>query len=186
VSERSEGGLARPMERGARHTVDDRDSGGDAYPVTIRGMRVSDLDAVMQIEYVAFTMPWSSLTYRNLLRRRDADLYVAESPEDGVVGYAALWGVLDEGELGTLAVEPRRRNRGVARRLLERVLQRGRERGMRAIFLEVRVSNTPAQRLYAGYDFQQVGVRRNYYAFPLEDALVLRRAIERMVDGEAR
>lgn len=183
MSERSEGGLVRPVEREA---VGAKEPGEYVYPVKIRSMRTADLDAIMRIEYVAFTMPWSSLTYRNLLRRRDADLYVAESPEDGIVGYAALWGVLDEGELGTLAVEPRRRNRGVARRLLERVLERAQERGMRAVFLEVRVSNTPAQHLYAGYGFRQVGVRRNYYAFPLEDALVLRRAIDRITDRSPR
>ena len=149
------------------------------YPVTLRRMELADLDRVLQIEYVAFTMPWSSLTYRNLLHRKDAEIWVADSSDDGVVGYAGYWSVLDEAELGTIAVDPRHRGRGVARRLLEHVTERVRQRGLRAVFLEVRVSNAPARRLYAEYGFHQVGVRRNYYAFPLEDALVLRLALAR-------
>ncbi len=168
----------------ARRLRDETFEGGadpvrQEYPVAFRPMRIADLDRVLQIEYVAFTMPWSSLTYRNLLHRKDAELWVAESADDGVVGYAGYWGVLDEAELGTLAVDPRRRGRGVARRLLEHMIERVRQRGMKALFLEVRISNDPARRLYAGFGFSQVGVRRNYYAFPLEDALVLRLALAR-------
>lgn len=156
------------------------------YPIHLRPMRVDDLDRILQIEYVAFTMPWSSLTYRNLLHRKDAELWVAESADDGVVGYAGYWGVLDEAELGTIAVEPRCRGRGVARRLIEHVIERVRTRGMRALFLEVRVSNDPARRLYAEYGFRQIGVRRNYYAFPLEDALVLRLALGEQGEGKGK
>ncbi|MGH7483067.1 MAG: GNAT family N-acetyltransferase, partial [Longimicrobiales bacterium] len=65
----------------------------------------------------------------------------------------------------------------IARALLERVIQRAAARDVRTMFLEVRVSNERARRLYAAAGFRQVGVRRNYYAFPLEDALVLRREL---------
>lgn len=167
-----------PATGGRERDDAESDDGRDGYDVVVRPMRESDLDRVLQIEYVAFTMPWSSLTYRNLLQRNDAALYVADSPEDGVVGYAAMWSVLDEGELGTLATDPRRRSRGVASRLLERVLERARTQHLKAVFLEVRVSNEDARRLYERFGFERVGLRRNYYAFPLEDAIVMRKPVD--------
>ncbi len=155
-----------------------RREAGVVHPVAVRRMRSGDIDRVLQIEHVAFTMPWSSITYRNLLLREDAELWVAESSVDGVVGYMGFWSVLDEGELGTIAVAPRWRGRGVAQRLLQQAFERGLARGLKALFLEVRVSNQVARRLYTAHGFEQVGVRRNYYAFPLEDALVLRRRLD--------
>lgn len=142
--------------------------------LTLRRMCDDDLDLVLGIEHVAFAMPWSSITYRNLLRRRDADLSVAEIPEVGIIGYAAFWSVLDEAELGNIAVTPEYRGRGVARALLDRVLERATEKQINAMFLEVRVSNERARALYERAGFKQVGMRRNYYAFPLEDAIVMR------------
>ncbi len=169
--------MARKYLEGESGVDDSEGPAAPPYDVALRRMREGDVDRVLQIEYVSFTMPWSSLTYRNLLKRRDAEVWVADNAEDGVVGYAGFWGVLDEAELGTIAVEPRRRGRGVSRRLLDRIIERVAERGMKAVFLEVRVSNAVARRLYASYGFRQVGTRRNYYAFPLEDALVLRRTV---------
>ncbi|MGH7482312.1 MAG: ribosomal protein S18-alanine N-acetyltransferase [Longimicrobiales bacterium] len=165
------------IERG---DVARRSDAREATPPTgleLRAMRAADLDDVLAIEHVAFAMPWSSITYRNLLRRRDAELLVAELPGPGVVGYTVCWRVLDEAELGNIAVAPAWRGRGVARALLERVIVRAAAKGVRALFLEVRVSNERARRLYAAAGFRQVGMRRNYYAFPLEDALVLRRDV---------
>jgi [ribosomal protein S18]-alanine N-acetyltransferase len=146
--------------------------------VTIRRMTAADLPAVLAIEAESFTMPWSEATYEGLLRRSDADLFLAEG-EGEVLGYAALWAVLDQGELGNLAVAPARRGRGVGTRLLRTVFQYARERGVRELYLEVRVSNTAAQRLYARHGFEVVGRRRGYYAEPPEDALVLRRLLPR-------
>ena len=145
--------------------------------ITFRGMRLADLPRVLEIELQCFTMPWSEATFRGLLRRSDADLYVAEAGEH-VVGYSVFWAVLDQGELGNVSVAPGWRRRGIGQGLVRKVLLRARERGVRDVFLEVRVSNTGAQRLYESYGFAEVGRRRNYYLEPLEDALVMRRELD--------
>jgi ribosomal-protein-alanine N-acetyltransferase len=143
----------------------------------IRTMRSADLPQVMLIELSTFTMPWSEATFRGLLRRRDSDLIVADIKGD-IAGYAVFWAVMDQGELGNVAVDESHRGKGIGTRLIEAVLERATERGVHEIFLEVRKSNTGAQDLYKAFGFFEVGRRKNYYLEPLEDALVMKKVIE--------
>ena len=143
----------------------------------IRKMRSTDLPRVMQIELATFSMPWGESTFRGLLRRRDSDLLVAEIKGD-VAAYAVFWAVLDQGELGNLAVDERWRGKGIGSRLVEAVLEHAFDRGVKEIFLEVRKSNVRAQELYKAYGFDEVGRRKNYYLEPAEDALVMKKTIE--------
>lgn len=146
----------------------------------IRTMGVQDLPRVMEIESLAYSTPWTEPTFRSLLVRRDVDLLVAEaderSAEPRVIGHAVFWVVVDQGELGNIAVAPECRRHGVGTRLLEAVLDCAEERGVREVFLEVRASNIGAQQLYAAHGFRETSRRRSYYTRPVEDALVLRRS----------
>lgn len=146
-------------------------------PVRIRPMTEDDIARVLEIERASFTVPWTPATFFGLLRRPDAHLRVAESDGE-IVGYAAVWVVLDQAELGDLAVVEGRRGQGIGTRLLGCVLDLARAHGVRDLYLEVRVSNTTARRLYERHGFRLAGRRPGYYARPKEDALVLRRVIE--------
>lgn len=132
----------------------------------------SDLDEVLEIEGASFSTPWSRGSFRNLLGRRDAELWVAEIGS-GVVGYAVVWYMGHEGELGNLAVAPAWRRRGLARQLVHWVTEKASARGVARLFLEVRESNRAAQELYLHSGFVPIGVRRRYYREPVEDALVM-------------
>jgi [ribosomal protein S18]-alanine N-acetyltransferase len=145
--------------------------------VEIRRMRAADLPQVMLIELSTFTMPWSESTFRGLLRRKDSDLLVADIKSD-IVGYAVFWAVMDQGELGNVAVDDEKRGLGIGTKLIKAVLDCAVDRGVREIFLEVRKSNTGAQDLYKRFGFTEVGRRKNYYLEPLEDALVMKKVIE--------
>jgi ribosomal-protein-alanine N-acetyltransferase len=138
----------------------------------IRRMQDSDLDMVMEIERESFSTPWSRGTFRGLLQRSDASLWVAQVGER-VVGYAVVWYLFREAELGNLAVAPGWRRRRLGTQLLDWALQKACERGTERIFLEVRVGNRTAQKLYERYGFSQVGLRRRYYRAPVEDARVM-------------
>jgi ribosomal-protein-alanine N-acetyltransferase len=138
----------------------------------VRRMEESDLDSVMEIERASFSTPWSRASFSNLLGRDDASLWVA-AVEGNVVGYAVVWYVLREAELGNLAVACGWRRCGVGRYLLDWVLDKARWRGVERIYLEVRVSNRGAQQLYERRGFRHVGVRRRYYRVPVEDARVM-------------
>ena len=139
-------------------------------------MERADLDAVLAIERTSFAVPWTASTFRSLLARRSAGLWVAERG-GRVAGYAVVWAVLDQAELGNVAVGVGDRRQGIGSRLVETVLAWLRERGVREVFLEVRASNEGAQRLYAAHGFREAGRRKGYYTRPREDALVLRRSV---------
>lgn len=147
--------------------------------VRIRPLLESDLVQVTAIEQACFATPWSERTFRNLLRRRDAVLLSAVCEEERIAGYAAVWFVGREAELGDLAVAPNDRRRGIGGELVDAVLEEARIRGVVRIFLEVREGNQSAQGLYRSRGFEIVGRRRGYYAGPKEDALVMRRLLVR-------
>ena len=111
---------------------------------------------------------------------------MAESrPEGAVAGYVAAFSVGEDGEILNVAVGPPYRGRGLAGQMLDAVLIELAARGVRSAFLEVRESNRAARALYASRGFAEIGRRRDYYRRPVEDALVLRRALE-VADGEER
>ena len=142
--------------------------------VRIRDMTRADLGSVMSIERAAFSMPWKATTFESLLQRSDADLIAAVAEDDHLVGYAVVWTVVDQAELGNVAVHDDWRKRGVGRTLVEAALERARARAAVECFLEVRESNRNAQSLYEKCGFRSIGRRRRYYSNPTEDALVMR------------
>jgi ribosomal-protein-alanine N-acetyltransferase len=151
-------------------------------PVGPEGMRLrmiqgADLKVVHRIEVASYSVPWSLATFRNLLDRSDTDSIVAEIG-GRVVGYAISWFVVDQGELGNIAVDAAWRRKGIARALVVAALDRARDRGIREVYLEVRRSNTAAQKLYRQLGFRQVGIRHGYYVKPTEDAHVMRRLLQ--------
>src|SRR5690606_5835889 len=144
-------GESRSRRTGSRSTcVRQARSGGQrrmADEVVIRTAREADVPHIIAIERQAYSMPWTESTFRGLIERADADVLAADAG-GRLVGYAACWVVVDQAELGNIAVAPEWRRLGVGTRLLEAAIERSRERGVRELFLEVRVSNTAAQRLY--------------------------------------
>jgi ribosomal-protein-alanine N-acetyltransferase len=88
-------------------------------------------------------------------------------------GYLIFWVVADEMHILNLAVHPKHRRQGIARRLLAEGLTQARELGANLAWLEVRPSNTPARALYASFGFTEVGRRPQYYDDTSEDALLL-------------
>lgn len=135
-------------------------------------MAEGDLDRVAELESMAFSSPWKADSFRRLLGRPGAELWVVEEDAE-IVAYAVLWCVLDQAELANIAVVPEARGRGIGGGLLDHLVGVARDRGARSIFLEVRESNRAARALYAGRGFREVGSRPGYYDSPPEDALVL-------------
>ena len=122
---------------------------------------------------------WSQADYSRAAGG-DWDGWVAtgESQQRGnLVGFLIARRMADEMEILNLAVEPAERRRGVAGRLLEAALERGRACGVNRIFLEVRASNAGAIAFYEHGGFVRTGRRPRYYTEPLEDGWVLSRKL---------
>ncbi|MEP7067499.1 MAG: ribosomal protein S18-alanine N-acetyltransferase [Gemmatimonadota bacterium] len=142
-------------------------------PIRLRPARDTDVDAVLAIEHASFGDPWNRMAFVDLIDDpRVAFLIADESGE--VRGYVVAWFVLDEGEIGNLAVARDARRHGVGARLLDAAIAAVRKAEVEMLYLEVRDSNAAARALYASRGFVEVGRRRDYYRRPKEDALVLR------------
>ena len=94
--------------------------------------------------------------------------------EDGrVIGYIIGTKIPPEGEIYRIAVRQDKRQRGIGYRLLSYALKTERGSGVETVFLEVRESNIPARALYKSYGFNEMGIRKNYYRNPTENAVVM-------------
>jgi len=159
------------------------DGGPAARGVRIREATPEDVHAIAAIEAGAFSNPWHPDTFRSLISAGRAFIPVAEDAGAGVVGYAVLWWVLDQGELANLAVTEDFRGKGVGSALLDRILAHAEARKVESLFLEVRMSNTTAFDLYRSRGFGQVAIRKDYYRRPREDARVLLKRLGNLESG---
>ena len=145
--------------------------------IVIRPATPRDLVAVVAIEQMSFSDPWTYDALATVLRLPHARFFVAE--EGGgtaarLVGYVVALVMSDEGEIADLAVHPASRRNRLGALRLERAEEEAARCGVRAMFLEVRDSNEAALALYRSRGFEVVGRRRGYYRLPVEDALVLK------------
>ena len=139
----------------------------------------SHIEQIAALERECFSTPWSEAMLTEVLFDSQASFIVAESEEGGVLGYAGLQVVLDEGYIDNIAVEPNARRHGVADELLD-VFCRFGEANLAFLTLEVRASNEPAIALYRKHGFEEAGRRKNYYTKPTEDAVIMTRYFKRI------
>lgn len=145
----------------------------NTHPVRIRPAVAGDLAAIADIEFQSFSNPWQPDTFLSLLKQERAKVLVAEDAGAGVVGFTVLWWVLDQAELANLAVREDHKRRGIGSVLLDQAIAHAESQGVESLFLEVRMSNESAYRLYSNRGFTQISVRKDYYQKPREDARIL-------------
>ena len=123
-------------------------------------------------QLVALQPQWSIATFKAELALQWSCIEVAEL-EQQIAGFVAYWSVAQQIEIHNIVTREDLRRRGIARALLTHVLQRPVER----VSLEVRAANTAARQLYASLGFAAVGLRRKYYACPVDDAVILEKIL---------
>lgn len=127
-----------------------------------------------EIERLCFSEPWSEQSLA-MLAEGGYGCGVALEVDGATVAYAGMVSVLDEGEIVNVATHPSYRRRGYGRAIMTALLERARDRGVRRLTLEVRLSNAAAQALYASFGFEIVGRRADFYSHPREDAIIMLR-----------
>jgi ribosomal-protein-alanine N-acetyltransferase len=142
--------------------------------VNLQRMRWWHIDEVLPIELDLFGAErWSAAMFWNELASGHHYLVAVEDGQ--IVGYGGLAvNGPDDAWVQNLAVRRDMHRRGIGRALLDALLAEARRRQVEAVLLEVAVDNAVAQKLYASYGFEPVGVRRGYYQPSNTDALVMR------------
>ena len=139
----------------------------------IREMILQDVAQAAEIEKECFSIPWSEKSFEDSLSREDTLFLVCEE-EDVVAGYIGMYLSFDEGSITNVAVSPSFRKRGCGETLVKGAKERAKEKQIETIFLEVRVSNAPAISLYKKLGFEELGIRKNFYEHPIEDAIIMK------------
>ena len=146
--------------------------------MTIVKMNPAHVAQVAELEKLCFgTEAWSENSVASELNNPLALWLVAEEAGE-VAGYIGSQSVKPESDVMNVAVAPGFRRQGIAETLVNGLVEELRREGNESLTLEVRASNTPAIALYQKLGFLQVGLRKNYYRNPKEDALILRKEWE--------
>ena len=135
-------------------------------------MNEDHVTQIAALEKQCFGDPWSEGSIASELDN-PLSLWLVAEKDGAVCGYVGSQTVLDETDMMNIAVRPDCRRQGIAAALIDELVARLKERGSHILRLEVRQSNGPAIALYNSMGFTQLGIRKNYYRNPKENALIL-------------
>lgn len=135
----------------------------------------ADATGIARLEEEIFSDPWSYRDVQDLICTEGSMCFTALDGDE-VIAYVIGRLIAPEGEIYRVAVKPEKRQRGIGYRLLDYAVKTSKGHGLERLFLEVRSRNLPAIKLYTAYGFKQIGLRKNYYKNPTDDALIMLRA----------
>ncbi|MDO5146985.1 MAG: ribosomal protein S18-alanine N-acetyltransferase [Eubacteriales bacterium] len=140
--------------------------------IEIKEMQPQDCHEVWLLQRDCFSHPWSESGIEEMFCTPGYhNLILCQKKR--VIGYIGMKSVMDEADITNVAIAPDCRRQGMGKMLLERLLEDARDKKIERIYLEVRVSNEAAMALYEQAGFCQVGIRKNYYEKPMEDARIM-------------
>lgn len=138
----------------------------------IRKWKYEDILRISEMEKECFPQePWS---FKMLASSFDSENFCGVLAEDGgeIIGYGGITVAADNADIDNVAVTEEYRNGGVGTALIAELLKAAKERGVKKVFLEVRVSNYVAMELYLRNGFKGAYARTRYYSDG-EDCLVM-------------
>lgn len=143
--------------------------------IKIRKMTVEDIPAVAELERECFSEPWSEKSLQDSLALDTTCFLVAE--EETVLGYVGMYRSFEEGEITNVAVTTNARRKQIGSKLLEELHFAAAECAIERIILEVRESNEAAIGLYRRMGYESIGIRKNFYSFPTENAILMEKRL---------
>lgn len=132
--------------------------------MNIRKAKISDLEAIKEIEDESFINPFTKEDLLYEISQNPVSNFLVLEKDGLVVGFLDYWVTFDSATIDQIAVKKSERNQGFAKILLEKSINDLKELGEVSFFtLEVRASNEPAINLYKSFDFQKVTIKEKYY-----------------------
>lgn len=143
----------------------------------IRPMLLKDLESVMTLETLCFSVPWSKEAFHKEITENKLAHYLVIEEADEIIAYGGVWYIYDEGHITNIAVHPNHRKKGFGKDLVQAMMDQAKTDEIHHMTLEVRVSNQPAITLYEKIGFESAGIRPKYYTDNQEDALIMWRTL---------
>lgn len=140
-------------------------------------MTENDIPYVAELERIIFTDPWSEKVYRETFAIPETEYIVVCDDENGssamqIVGAAGVRNIVGTGEITNVMLLPGYRGRGIGKKMMREIIERGKKLGAVDFTLEVRLGNRTAQAVYEGLGFECEGIRPGFYNNPKEDAKI--------------
>lgn len=140
--------------------------------LVIEKLNLSHLEQVYQIEELSFVTPWSRNSIKSEIVNK-LGRYIVIMDGTKVVAYGGFWIVLDEANVNNIAVHPDYRGQGISKLLMRTLVDMAGNEMAKHMYLEVRSSNSIAQKLYRSFGFVMINIRKGYYTDTDEDAIVM-------------
>lgn len=141
---------------------------------SVENMALSHLDDIMEIEALCYGKHhWSRESFALELNNQCARYITAVGENNKCVGYMGVWRIFDEAHVTNLAVHPNFQGRGIAHLLILSSLDMCYKDKIKYVTLEVRKSNERALKVYEGFGFKSLGLRKKYYQDNGEDAIIM-------------
>ncbi len=154
---------------------------------TLRPFKPGDLEKVISINRVCLPENYSHYFFMDIYDRYPATFIVAEQ-EQNIIGYImcrietgfsnfGLFGISKKGHVVSVAVLPAHQRKGIGSGLIKEATKNMRSYRAKECYLEVRVSDVPAVKMYKNLEFQVIRTKRGYYADG-EDAYVMAKKLD--------
>jgi len=144
----------------------------DLKTLRFEPIQESHIPAILEIEKVVNSAPWSERSFKNELDHRHG-IFLVGFLQGQVVAYGGVWLVVDEAHVTTIAVASDKRRQGIGQRLMAELLIKAKAVGMVCSTLEVRSSNEAAIKMYEKFGYHIAATRKGYYPDNKEDAVVM-------------
>ena len=141
--------------------------------VILRKMTLDDLEQVVALDQMSFSLPWPPRSFQFELTDNPASRCWVADLDGRVVGMVVAWLIVDEIHIATIATHPDFRKQGIGKKLLSFSLQSAKDEGALTSFLEVRESNEAALMMYDKFGYVESGRREGYYKDNGEDAILM-------------
>ncbi|MEG1964478.1 MAG: ribosomal protein S18-alanine N-acetyltransferase [Clostridia bacterium] len=130
--------------------------------IEIIKMLQQHLDDVVELEKATSKCPWSKQSFLNEIANPISNNFVMLL-QNKIIGYYGFQKVLEEAYINNIAITTAFQGKGYGKILLEHLLTTCKNLNIKAVTLEVRVSNNVAISLYQKYNFINAGKRKSFY-----------------------
>jgi [ribosomal protein S18]-alanine N-acetyltransferase len=146
----------------------------DLSKLIIKKMSEQNIEDIIEIEKLHFPNPLSRNSFLCELNNNYSYFFVVFF-EERAIGYFGFHIIFDEAELLTICVKSEYSREGIGSFIIKTIFEKCKSANVKKIFLEVRSENLTAINLYKKNGFKEIGIRKNYYSRPIDDALIMER-----------